>query len=114
MLMYQIYLRKKNFSPKAIGVSFEKFNKILPSKDKLHTSQIDRSVSKKKRYEHVFNVWKAFKINTMKDDHDLYLKFDYSLLACVFETFRKEFKNLLELDPAHHLFTFGYNWDAML
>ena len=50
----------------------------------------------------------------MKDDHDLYLKFDYSLLACVFETFRKEFKNLLELDPAHHLFTFGYNWDAML
>ena len=38
MLMYYIYLRKKNFSPKAIGVSFEKFLKILPSKDKFYSS----------------------------------------------------------------------------
>ena len=118
MLMYYIYLRKKNFSPKAIGVSFEKILKILPSKDKFYSSQINRSMINrsisKKRYELVFNVWKSFKINTLKDDHNLQLKLDYSLLTCVFKTFRKEFKNLLQLDPVDHLFTPGYNWDVIL
>ena len=53
-------------------------------------------------------------MNTMKDYHDLYLKVDVLLLACVFETFRKEFIKSLELDPARYISTPSYSWDAML
>ena len=59
-------------------------------------------------------VWKSFIMNTMKDYHDLYLKVDVLLLACGFETFRKESMNSFELDFAHYLSTLGYSWDAML
>ena len=41
----------------------------------------------------------TFKMNTMKDYHDLYLKVDVLLLTCVFETFRKESISSFELDP---------------
>ena len=50
----------------------------------------------------------------MKDYHDLYLKVDVLLLACVFKTFSKESINFLELDPAHYLCISGYSWNAML
>ena len=53
-------------------------------------------------------------MNTMKDYHDLYLKVDVLLLACVFETFRKESITSFELDPAHYLPIPSYTWDAML
>ena len=48
-------------------------------------------------------VWKSFIMNTMKDYHDLYLKVDVLLLACGFETFRKESMNSFELDSAYYL-----------
>ena len=41
----------------------------------------------KKDYSHAINAWKPFKINTMGDYHDLYLKADVLLLADVFENF---------------------------
>ena len=44
----------------------------------------------KKNYENVLNVWKAFKMTARKDYHDLCLQVDVLLLACLFETFRKE------------------------
>ena len=50
----------------------------------------------------------------MKDYHDLYLKVDVLLFACVFKTFIKESINSLELDPTHYLSTPGYCLDAML
>ena len=39
----------------------------------------------------------------MKDYHDLYLEMDVLLLTCVFETFRSESINSLELGSAHYL-----------
>ena len=38
--------------------------------------------------EHVLKVLDRFKLKTMKDYHDLYLKCDITLLANVFEKFR--------------------------
>ena len=67
-----------------------------------------------KNYKHNFNVWKSFKMNFMKDHHDIYLKVDVLLLACVFETFRKESMNSFELDSFWYLYFPGYSWDAML
>ena len=66
-----------------------------------------------KNYEHILNVWLAFKMNTMKDDHDLYLKGDVSLLACVFKAFKRGSIKSFILDSAHYLFA-DYSWGAML
>ena len=40
------------------------------------------------KYEHVLNVWNKFKMKTMKDYHNLYLKYEVLLLADVFEEFK--------------------------
>ena len=53
-------------------------------------------------------------MNTKKDYHDLYLKVNVLLLACIFETFRKEFINFFELNSANYLSISGYSWDAMV
>ena len=60
------------------------------------------------------SVWKFFIMNTAKDYHDLYLKVGALLLACGFETFRKESVNSFELDSSHYLSTLGIRWDSML
>ena len=46
----------------------------------------------------ILYVWKSVKMNFMKDYHEMYLKVDVLLLACVFETFRKESMDSFELD----------------
>ena len=46
----------------------------------------------------ILYVWKSVKMNFMKDYHEMYLKVDVLLLACVFETFIKESMNSFELD----------------
>ena len=56
--------------------------------EKFYRSLTNRKITDKE-YEHVLNVWKKFEMKTMKDYHDLYLKCDVSLLADVFEKFRK-------------------------
>ena len=44
--------------------SLEKFKEGLPSKDKFYNTFTNREISGK-NYEHVLNVWKAIKINTL-------------------------------------------------
>ena len=53
-------------------------------------------------------------MNTMKGYHDLHLKVDVLLLACMFETFRKESINSFKLGPAHYLSIPGYSKYVML
>ena len=53
-------------------------------------------------------------MNNIKKYHDLYLKVEVLLLACVFEAFRKESINSFELNPAHNLTTNSYSWYAVL
>ena len=67
-----------------------------------------------KSYEHVLYVWEAFKMDSVKDYYDLYMKINVLLLVCVFETFRKESIDSFKLDSTHYLSTSSYNWDAML
>ena len=63
---------------------FEKFKEELPNKEKYYSSLTDRKITDKE-YEHVINVWKKIEIKTMKDYHDLYLKYDVLLLPDVLE-----------------------------
>ena len=59
---------------------FEKFKEKLPDKEKSYSSITGEKINDKE-YKHVLNVWNKFKMKTMKDYHDLYLKCDVLLLA---------------------------------
>ena len=79
---------KKRYFPHDYWESFEKFKEGLPGKDKfynLYIKLIMQSVIK--IIKHILGIWKAFKMNTMKDYDDLHLKVDVSFSTCVFETF---------------------------
>ena len=49
------------------------------------------------------NIWKKVKMKTMKDYHDLYLKYDVLLLADLFEKFRNDILKNQGLYPSHYL-----------
>ena len=66
------------------------------------------------QYEHAKNVWNTFKLQSMGEYHDLYLKSDVLLLADVFENFRKTCIQYYKLDPCHYFTSPGLSWDAML
>ena len=94
--------------------SFEKFseNKLL-DKSKFFSSLKDECISEKD-YERAKNIWNVFKMNTMGNYHDLYLKTDVLLLADVFEKFIKTCLDYYGLDPCHYFSCPGLSWDAML
>ena len=78
--------------------SFKKFseNKV-PNKFKFFSSLKDECISEKD-YQRANNVWNAFKMNTMADYHNLYLKADVLLLADLFEKFIKHCLDYYGLD----------------
>ncbi|XP_063392461.1 uncharacterized protein LOC134677958 [Cydia fagiglandana] len=65
-------------------------------------------------YQHAQNVWDAFKIGTLGEYSDHYLKTDVMLLAEVFENFRDVCLETYKLDPAHYYTAPGLSWDSML
>ena len=89
------------------------FKEGLPSKDRFYNTLTNQEISDK-NHEHVLNVWEAFKMNTMKDYHDLHLKINVLSLTCVSETFRKKSINSFELGLAHYLSATGCSCDGML
>ena len=94
--------------------SFEKFfeDKLL-DKCEFFTSLKDRCISEKDYFKAI-NVWNVFKMNTVDDYHDLYLKADVLLLADVFEKFIKTCLDYYRLDLCYYCSSPGLSWDAML
>ena len=66
------------------------------------------------KYEHVPKVWNKSEMKTMKDCHELYLKYDILLLADVFGKFRNNSLKNYGLCPSHYLSTPALTWNAML
>ena len=67
--------------------SFKKFSEYkLPEKCDFFSSLKDKCINEKD-YLQAFDVWNTFKMNTMGDYHDVYLKADVLLLADAFEKF---------------------------
>ena len=81
--------------------NLEKFKEQLPSKERFYSSLTGTKISDKE-YEHVLKVWNKFKMKTIKDFHDLYLKCDVLLLADVFEKFRNNSLKNCGLCPSHY------------
>ena len=96
---------------------FDNFGKLsstsLPPKEAFHSILNDSNISEED-YQHAQNVWETFKMNTMRDYHDLYLKSDVLLLSDVFENFRDVCLDNYRLDPIFYYTAPGLAWDACL
>ena len=107
-------LLRKGIYPYEYIDSFERFSETqLPSIDKFYSNLSDENITQKD-YEHAQKVWKEFDCKTLGDYHNLYLKSDVTLLADVFQTFRKTCMNTYKLDPLHYYTAPGLLWDALL
>ena len=65
-------------------------------------------------YRHAKRVYKEFKLKSLGDYHDLYVKSDTLLTADIFENFRNNCIEIYELDPALVLSATGLAWQAGL
>ena len=91
--------------------SFKIFNENkLPDKSKFCSSLKDSGFN----VEHVVNVWEMFKIKSLVEYYDMYLKTDVLLLTDVFEKFIKTCLHYYSLDPCHYLSELGLSLDAIL
>ena len=68
----------------------------------------------KKNYLHAIDVWIMFKMNTMGDYHDLYLKTDILLLADVLEKFTDMCLEYYGLYLCHYFSSPELSWDTIL
>ena len=69
----------------------------------------DRKTSEK-NINVLLKIWKKFGVKTMKDYHNLYLKFDVLLLADLFEKTKNNGLKNCGLFPSHYLrFKLGCN-----
>ena len=106
-------MARKGVYPYDYMDSFDKFNEKLPPKEDFYSILNDEHISDDE-YKHAQNVWVEFKLKTMGEYHDLYLKTDILLLADVFENFRRTCLQYYKLDPCHYFTSPGLSWDAML
>ena len=107
-------VKEKGIYPYEYMNSFKRFNKDkLPDKSKVFSSLKDNCISKED-YDGAIKVWNVFKIKTLGEYHDLYLKTDVLLLSDIFENFIKLCLNYYELDPSHYFSSPGLSWDSML
>ena len=94
--------------------SFKKFSENrLPDKCEFFNSLQDKCISEKD-YQRANNVWNAFKMKTMSDYHDFYLKTDVLLFGDVFEKFIKMCLDYYGLNLCHYFISPGLSWDTML
>ena len=80
-------IKQKGVYPNEYMDSFKKFSKDkLPGRCNFFSSLKDECISEED-YLHAISVWNVFKMNTMGDLYDLYLKTDVLLLAAILEKF---------------------------
>ena len=80
-------VKQKGVCPYEYMKSFKKFSKDkIPDISKFYSSLKDECVGEKD-YLDAANAWNVFKMKTMGDYHDLYLRKSVLLLADVFEKF---------------------------
>ena len=107
-------VKQKGVYPYKYMDSFKKFSENkLPDRCKFFSSLKDKCISEKDHLK-VNNIWNVFRMNTMANYHDLYLKTDVLLLADVFEEFINTCLDYYGLDPCHYFSSPGISWNAML
>ncbi|XP_052124667.1 uncharacterized protein LOC127749656, partial [Frankliniella occidentalis] len=110
----QKLLLRKGVYPYSHMQSVEVFEeKSLPSKDKFWNDLSEEHISDED-YLHAQKVWETFECKTMGEFHDLYVKSDSLILACVFEAYRRMTMKNFNLDVAYYYSSPGFAWDAAL
>ena len=100
-------MRKKGVYPYDYMDSFEKFGDTqLPEREDFYSLLTDEDISVSD-YQHAEEVWNTFRLKSMGEYHDLYLKSDILLLADVFENFRETCLENYGLDPTHYVTSLG-------
>ena len=111
---YFRFVKEKGFYPYEYMDSFKRLSEDkLPDNCNFFSSLKDSGISEEE-YQRANSVCNTFKMNTLEDYHDLYLKTDVLLLADAFEKFIKTCLNYYELDPCHYFGAPGLSWDVML
>ena len=87
--------------------------KHIPTKEAFYNDLSEEGISDTD-YDFVKEVWETFKINNLKQYHDLYMCTDVMLLTDVFEYFRSQSLKHYKLDPAHFNTAPGLSWAAAL
>ena len=104
-------VKQKGVYPYEYMDCFKKFSENkLPGRCKVFSSLKDKCISEKGSLKDN-NIWNVFKMNTMGDYHDLYLK---TLFETLFEKIIKHYLDYYGLDPCHYFSSPGSSWDAML
>ena len=107
-------VKQKGVYPYEYMDSFEKFSEEkLLDRTKFFSLLIDKCISEKD-YLKAVDIWNVFKMNSIGDYHNLYLKTDVLLLADVSEEFINTCLDYYGLDPCHCFSSPGLSWDAML
>ena len=103
---FELLLRKGVYTYEYMD-SWDKFNKLIPLDKKYYYSELNDADMKK-------NVCNTFKMKTLGEYHDLYVKSDTALLADIFENFRDKCLDINKLDPACYLSATGLSWHSCL
>ena len=107
-------LKQKGFFPYDYMDDIEKLKDTKPPPQKAFYSKLTGKGINNYNYNHVLNVWKTWKMKTLKDYLELYNECDVLLLADVFENFRDICLKNYGLDPVYYYTAPGLAWDAML
>ena len=107
-------LRRKGVYPYDFTSSFDSLKVTeLPSIQNFYSFLNESGISDDD-YEHARLVWNTFRIKTLGEYSDLYLKTDVLLLSDVFENFRESCRQSYGLDVGWYYTLPGFSWDAML
>ena len=112
-LQYNL-LTRKGVYPYEYVSSWDKFEETQLPPIEAFYSNFNMSNVSEGDYEHVQRVWKEFRIRSLGEYHDLYLRTDVILLANVFEAFRDTCLEHYSLNPAHFYTSPGLAWKACL
>ena len=107
-------LKQKGFYPYEYMDSIEKLKDPTPPPQQAFYSKLSGKGINNYNYNHVLNVWKTFKMKSLKEYHEVYNITDVLLLADVFENFRDICLKNYGLDPVYYYTAPGLAWDAML
>ena len=107
-------LKQKGFFPYDYMDNMEKLKDKKPPPQKAFYSKLTGKGINNYNYNHVLNVWKTWKMKTLKEYLELYNITDVLLLADVFENFRDICLKNYGLDPVYYYTAPGLAWDACL
>ena len=107
-------LLQKGVFPYQYMTSLEKLDDPkLPSQSDFY-NDLTKSECSDEDYSHAQKVFKQFKCTSLKDYQNLYMRLDVSLLADVFQNFRKLSMKNYGLDPVHFFTSPSLSWSACL